>query len=84
VIGDVRGTGFMVGVKFINPKTKKPNPEYMEELEYLAFSKGLLLLGCGISTIRLSPPLIVGIHEIEVMLCILEECIVELNAKYSY
>jgi 4-aminobutyrate aminotransferase len=78
VIGDIRGTGYMIGVKFIDPKTKLPDAKFMEDLELLAFSKGLLLLGCGTSTIRLSPPLIVDQYEIDIMLKIMEECIVEL------
>jgi 4-aminobutyrate aminotransferase len=84
VIGEVRGTGYMIGVKFVDPKTKKPHVAYMEELELLAFTKGLLLLGCGTSTIRLSPPLIIGQHEIDIMLKIVEECMIELNKKYGY
>lgn len=84
VISDVRGTGYMIGVEFVNPKTKKPDGKYMDELEQLAFTKGLLLLGCGTSTIRLSPPLIVTQHEIDIMLKIMEECIIELNKKYGY
>lgn len=84
VIGDVRGTGFMIGVKFVHPDSRKPNAAYMEELEMLAFTKGLLLLGCGTSTIRLSPPLIIGQHEIDILLKMLEECMIELNKKYGY
>jgi 4-aminobutyrate aminotransferase len=84
VIGEVRGTGYMIGVKFVDPKTQLPHPAFMEDLEMLAFTKGLLLLGCGTSTIRLSPPLIVGQHEIDIMLKIVEECMVELNKKYGY
>lgn len=84
VIGEIRGTGYMIGVKFVNPLTKRPNIAYMEELEQLAFSKGLLLLGCGASTIRLAPPLIVTQYEIDIMLKILEECILELNITFGY
>lgn len=84
VISEIRGTGYMIGVKFVNPITKKPDHQYMEELEQLAFTKGLLLLGCGVSTIRLSPPLIIGQHEIDIMLKIMEECMVELNLKFGY
>jgi len=84
VMGDVRGTGYMIGVKFVHPKTKKPLADYMEDVEMMAFSKGLLLLGCGTSTIRLSPPLIVTQHEIDIMLKIMEECIIELNKKYGF
>lgn len=84
VIGDIRGTGFMIGIKFVNPKTKKANASYMEELELMAFTKGVLLLGCGTSTIRLSPPLVVGQHEIDIMLKVMEECIIELNKKFGF
>jgi 4-aminobutyrate aminotransferase len=49
------------------------------KLEQLAFMKGLLLLSCGQSTIRLAPPLIVGKHEIAICLSILEECFKELG-----
>lgn len=79
VIGDVRGTGFMIGVEFVLPGTKTAAAEYVGKLEQLAFKKGLLLLSCGKSTIRMAPPLVVGKHEIDLCLAILEECMKELN-----
>jgi 4-aminobutyrate aminotransferase len=78
-IGDVRGPGFMVGVEFVEPATQAPASEWVGKLEQLAFSKGLLLLSCGQSTIRLAPPLVVEEHEIGICLKILEECLVELG-----
>jgi 4-aminobutyrate aminotransferase len=78
-IGDVRGVGFMIGVEFVEPGTKTPAAEFVGKLEQLAFRKGLLLLSCGQSTIRMAPPLVVGKHEIDICLSILEECIVELK-----
>ena len=84
VIGSVTGTGLMIGVHFVNPLTKKPNGPYMEELEQLAFTKGLLLLGCGTSTIRIAPPLIVTQHEIDILITLLEECMSELNKTFGY
>jgi 4-aminobutyrate aminotransferase len=42
----------------------------------LAFERGLLLLGCGETTIRLCPPLVVKQEEADVALDILEECVV--------
>jgi 4-aminobutyrate aminotransferase len=78
-IGDVRGVGFMIGVEFVEPGTKTPASEFVGKLEQLAFRKGLLLLSCGQSTIRMAPPLVVGKHEIDICLSILEECIVELK-----
>ena len=46
----------------------------------LAFERGLLILGCGETSIRLCPPLIVKQEETEIALDILEECI-QLAAK---
>ncbi|MEK7232411.1 MAG: aminotransferase class III-fold pyridoxal phosphate-dependent enzyme, partial [Elusimicrobiota bacterium] len=46
-IGDVRGLGLFIGVEFVkDPMTKEPAGELMAALEQLAFTKGLLLLGC--------------------------------------
>ena len=42
----------------------------------LAFEKGILFLGCGPSTIRLCPPLVVTQEEADVAVDVLEECIV--------
>ncbi len=78
-IGDVRGTGLMIGVEFVEPGTKTPATEWVGKLEQLAFSKGLLLLSCGQSTIRLAPPLVIGKNEIDVCLTILEDCFKELR-----
>jgi len=41
----------------------------------LAFKKGVLFLGCGPSTIRLCPALVVTKEEADVALDVLEECL---------
>jgi 4-aminobutyrate aminotransferase len=41
----------------------------------MAFEKGVLFLGCGPSTIRVCPPLIVTKEEADVAIDVLEECI---------
>ncbi len=57
-IGDVRGIGLMIGVEFVaDRQTRQPAPELRSRVERLAFEYGLLSLGCGTSTIRISPPL---------------------------
>jgi 4-aminobutyrate aminotransferase-like enzyme len=38
---------------------------------------GLLLLGCGRSTFRLSPPLVLDEYDVDVGIDILEECLCE-------
>jgi 4-aminobutyrate aminotransferase len=82
VVADVRGVGLMIGAEFLDPATRAPAVEYVAALEQLAFQKGLLLLSCGASTIRFAPPLVVGRHEVDVGLRILEQCLVELDARY--
>ncbi len=79
VIGDIRGTGFMLGVELINPKTGEPDAKLADELTQRAFPKGLLLLGCGKSSIRLTPPLIMQREEVSTGLKIMEECLKELT-----
>lgn len=60
VVSDVRGLGLMIGVELAKPDGgREPLPELRNQLIRKAFEKGLLLLGCGQSTIRFCPPLIV-------------------------
>jgi len=82
VIGDVRGVGLMIGVEFLNADGT-PAAEYVGALEQLAFRKGLLLLSCGKSTVRIAPPLIIGRHEVDVGLGILDTCLTELDAQFG-
>ena len=41
----------------------------------MAFERGILFLGCGPSTVRICPPLVVTKEEADVALDVLEECI---------
>jgi 4-aminobutyrate aminotransferase len=61
MIGDVRGKGLMFGVEFVEDRgSKKPAKEFVAELIHEAFYNGLLLLPCGVSTIRFMPPLMLS------------------------
>lgn len=80
-IGDVRGLGLFIGVEFVTDrKTKEPAGELMGALEQLAFTKGLLLLGCGKSTIRVAPPLVLNAYDVDKGLEIFDACLTELTA----
>jgi 4-aminobutyrate aminotransferase len=80
VIGDVRGVGLMLGVKFVKDRaTKEPFVGLVPKLEEAAFRKGLLVLGCGRSTIRLAPPLIIDEEDAAIGLRILDEVISEVR-----
>ena len=75
-IGDVRGLGLMIGVEFVKDrKSKAPAEELRERIVELAFERGLILLGCGKSVIRIAPPLSVSKPEMDEGLTILEEAI---------
>jgi len=49
--------------------------ELRNRIETLAFERGLMVLGCGETSLRLSPPLIISKEEATVALDILEEAL---------
>jgi len=51
-VTDVRGAGLMIGVEF-------RSAELAERVQQRAFERGLLVLECGESTVRVSPPLVI-------------------------
>ena len=59
--------------------TKEPAKELVHNLGQLAFTKGLLLLSCGESVIRIAPPLVIDEHDVDVGLAIMDECLTELT-----
>ncbi len=78
IVGHVRGRGLMIGIELVkSQETREPYPEARSKVLQRAFEKGLLLLGCGESTVRLVPPLIIEQEHADVALDILERCIVE-------
>jgi 4-aminobutyrate aminotransferase len=73
-IGDVRGLGLMIGVELVTD-TAAPAPAIVHALEQDAFRRGLLLLACGKSTLRLAPPLVIDAADIDTGLQIIDECL---------
>ena len=75
-IGDVRGKGFMLGVEFVeDSESKHPAESLRDDVVYKAFERGLLLLGCGKSVIRVTPPLSTTKSEVDEAMLILDEAI---------
>lgn len=75
-IGDVRGIGLMIGVEFVkNRETKEYAPELRDAVVHRGFERGLLLLGCSKSVIRIAPPLCISKAEIDEGLEIFEEAV---------
>jgi 4-aminobutyrate aminotransferase len=75
-VGDVRGLGLMIGVEIVKDRAaREPDPDRRERILEEAFRRGLLLLGCGRSTIRLAPPLIIDAEDAEIAAGILDDAI---------
>jgi 4-aminobutyrate aminotransferase len=76
LVGDVRGRGLMIGVEIVkDKKTKEYGAAERDRIVQGAFERGILFLGCGPSTIRIAPPLVVTKDEADVALDALEESI---------
>jgi 4-aminobutyrate aminotransferase len=70
LIQDVRGIGLMIGVEFADA-------EVADAVEMACFHRGLLTLRAGDSTIRMSPPMVIGREQAATGLHLFEEACAE-------
>jgi 4-aminobutyrate aminotransferase len=78
IVGDVRGKGLMIGIEIVkDQKTKEPAHDLRDQIVHRAFTKGLLVLGAGESTLRVTPPLLIDERQAEFAIRTLGECIRE-------
>jgi 4-aminobutyrate aminotransferase len=81
-IGHVRGKGLMVGVEFVTDRQTKTHAHRLRDrILDRAFGHGVLLLGCGESTIRLAPPLNIQRPLLDEGLQVLDAAIGEAEAQ---
>ena len=79
-VGDVRGRGLMIGIEVVrDQKTREKAPELRNRIVHSAFEKGLLILGSGDTTLRISPPLIIDEEQADFAVRTLEECLREVE-----
>src|SRR5437763_12627674 len=72
LVGDVRGRGLMIGVDIVKDKaTKEYGAAERDQIVERAFEKGVLFLGCGPSTVRICPPLVVSKEQADVAMDVL-------------
>jgi 4-aminobutyrate aminotransferase len=84
LVGDVRGRGLMIGIELVKDKaTREPVADVRDRVEILAFERGLMVLGCGQTTVRLSPPLVVNKEEATVALDLLEDALTQAEKEYA-
>ena len=63
---NVRGRGLMCAFDLLTPNKR-------DELQKKLYSKGLIVIGCGSTTIRFRPPLIISSKEIDQSLEIIDK-----------
>jgi 4-aminobutyrate aminotransferase len=77
-IGEIRGRGLMIGVELIQPgPDRAPAKALVEAIINRGYHNGVLLLSCGVSTLRFMPPLSVGKGEIDEVVGLLKTTIDE-------
>lgn len=75
-VGEVRGIGLMIGIEFVtDQESRERAPELRDRIGDLAFERGLVVLGAGPNSLRLSPPLCITEKQAELAADILEECL---------
>ncbi len=85
LVGDVRGRGLMIGIELVKDKTtREPAATLRNRVESLAFERGLMILGCGETSLRLCPPLIVSEEEATVALDILEDALTQVETEHAH
>jgi 4-aminobutyrate aminotransferase len=68
LVREVRGRGLMLGIEF-------DTAEHAEEVQWAAFQRGLLVLECGRSSVRMAPALVVSEDEMTTALRIFSESV---------
>ena len=80
IVGDVRGKGLMIGSEYVrDQRTKEKAQDLRDKVVETAFRKGLLTLGSGENSIRMSPPLIIDQEQADCAIRIMEESIAEVE-----
>jgi 4-aminobutyrate aminotransferase len=78
IVGDVRGKGLMIGVELVEDKeSKKPAAQKAVQVIVRSWKRGVAIVTCGASTIRIVPPLTIQREMLDTALDIVEDTIEE-------
>jgi 4-aminobutyrate aminotransferase len=81
-VGDVRGLGLMLAFELVKDTgSREPAADLRNRVVEMAFHRGVLILGAGESSIRLSPPLVITRDQADCALEVLETCLNEATAN---
>jgi 4-aminobutyrate aminotransferase len=76
-VGEVRGLGLMVGIELVRDHASRERaPDLRDRIVDMAFERGLLVLGAGPNTVRLSPPLVLTRDQADFAVDTLADCLV--------
>ncbi|MEB3206278.1 MAG: acetyl ornithine aminotransferase family protein [Vampirovibrionales bacterium] len=79
-LAQVRGLGLMIGLEIVADKTsRRSDPLLREAVVNRCFELGLLVLGCGESSIRLSPPLTITPEDADKAVSILAQALADVS-----
>jgi 4-aminobutyrate aminotransferase len=82
IVGDVRGKGLMIGMEIVEDKeSKKPAPQKVTEIMMRSWKRGINVISCGASTIRIAPPLIITRDLVDSALDIIEDVTKEVEKE---
>jgi 4-aminobutyrate aminotransferase len=82
IVGDVRGKGLMIGVELVEDKeSKKPAAQKAAQAITRAWKRGVAIVTCGASTLRIAPPLTIQREMLDTALDIVEDTIKEVSKE---
>jgi len=82
IVGDVRGKGLMIGREIVeNKETKKPAPKKAAEIMKRSWKRGVAVITCGSSTIRIAPPLNITKELVDSALEIIADVVKEVESE---
>ncbi len=82
ILGDVRGKGLMIGAEIVEDKdTKKPAKEKASKIMMRCWKRGIAIITCGASTIRIAPPILITRDLVDAAMDIVEDVIKEVEKE---
>ena len=84
IVGNVRGKGLMIGVEIVEDKdSKKPGSDLAKEIMMRSWRRGVAIITCGVSTLRIAPPLTITRELVDAAMEIVEDTIKEVEREKS-
>jgi 4-aminobutyrate aminotransferase len=82
IVGDVRGKGLMIGIELVEDKaSKKPASKKAAEVMMRSWKRGVAVITCGKSTLRIVPPLLITRELMDAGLDIIEDAIKQVEKE---